>query len=166
MPPVHPFFWNCHYCGKGHYASASTQPRYFFRVPPCHPYTHFLNCHCGKGHYASASNQPRYFFRVHHATAKPNFFRNCHYCGKGHYASASTQPGYFFRVPPRHPYTIFRNCRGKGALSCFDLAKVFLQGVTMPHLNPKFIFRNCHYCGKGHYASASTQPRYFFSVPL
>ena len=52
--------------GKGNYASASTQPRYFFRVPPCHPYTKkFRNCHYfGKGHYASASAQPEYFLRV------------------------------------------------------------------------------------------------------
>ena len=51
------FFLNCHYCGKGHYVSASTKPRYFFSVPPCYPYNKFFwNCHYyGKGHYDSAS---------------------------------------------------------------------------------------------------------------
>ena len=42
--------------GRGHYASASPWARYYFRLPPRHPYTIFLNCHyCGKGHYASPS---------------------------------------------------------------------------------------------------------------
>ena len=37
-----------------------------------------------------------------------------------------------------NPYKLFRNCHycGKGALSfCFDLAKVFFQGATIPPLH-------------------------------
>ena len=81
-------------------------------------------------------------------------------------------------MPPRHPYTIFYNCHyfGKWTLCvCLDLAKVFLQGATTPHLYhflivilggghyvcfdlakvlqgattpPLHHFFNCHYCGK------------------
>jgi len=46
----------------------------------------------------------------HHATPTPHFFWNCHYCGKG--------------------ALCFR----------FDLAKLFLQGTTMPTLHQKFSF--------------------------
>ena len=63
----HNFFRNCHYCRKGHYASASNWPRYFLRVPPCQPYTQTFSGNViivGRGHYASASTQPRYFYRV------------------------------------------------------------------------------------------------------
>ena len=49
----------------------------------------------------------------------------------------------------------FHYC-GKGALCfCFDLAEVFLQGATLPLLHPNF-WGKCYYCGKGHYAPAST----------
>jgi len=45
-PPLHPFFGNIIILGSGHYASASTWPGYFFRVPPRQPYSNiFLNCH-------------------------------------------------------------------------------------------------------------------------
>ena len=38
------------------------------------------------------------------------------------------------------PYTIVWNCHcGKGTWFCFDLAKVFLQGATMPPLHPFFV---------------------------
>jgi len=52
-----PFSRNCHYCGKGHYVSASTYSRYFFRLPPCHPYTKFFRLFIivGRVHYNSAS---------------------------------------------------------------------------------------------------------------
>ena len=44
----------------------------------------------------------------------------------------------------------------EGALCFFfDLTKVFLQGGAMPPLNHQS-FWICHYFGKGHYASAST----------
>ena len=136
-----PIFWNCHYCGKGHYASASTQPRYFFRVPPCYPYNKFFwNCHYyGKGHYDSASTQPMYFFRVtpcHPYTQ--NFFWKCHYCGKGALCFRLDLASVFLlgaTMKPLNPHTNFLELSllWEGALCfSFDLAKVFLQGVVAP----------------------------------
>ena len=55
----------------------------------------------------------------HHATPTPQFFWNCHYCGKG--------------------ALCFR----------FDLAKLFLQGPTMPTLHQKFSFVIVIIVGRG-----------------
>ena len=73
---------------------------------------------------------------------------------RGHYASSSTCLGYFFMVPPCHSYppkNLFFTgaviCVGKRVMVrldpvfCFDLARVFFQGATMPSLHPRiFIF--------------------------
>ena len=48
---------------------------------------------------------------------------------------------------------------------CFDLARVFLQGSTMPPLHPKLFFGIVIIVGRGHYASASTYARHFVRVP-
>jgi len=109
---------------RGHYAS--TYLGYFFRVPPCHPYTIFSGivvivgralCFCFDLVKVFLQGPP------YHPYTK-FFFRNCHYCEK--------------------------------AALClyFDLAKAFLQDATTPTLHP--FFRNCHYCVKGQYGSAST----------
>jgi len=172
----------------------------------------------------------------HHATPKP-FFVIVISVRKGHYASASTYPGYFSGCHHAtvHPFFLFfRNFHlcGEGALCfCFELARVYLQGATMPSLHQKFYselsvvwerrillllrlgqgfssgctmqplyqkqflvlsllwegalcfgfglakvyFRVHHdnptpnflffFAGRGLYASASTQPIYFFRVP-
>ena len=59
--------------------------------------------------------------------------------------------------------TPFLNCQycGKGALSCFDLAKVLHQGATMPPLHPFFWI--VIIVGRVPYP-ASTYPRYFFRM--
>ena len=85
-------FWICHYCGKGHYASASTWPRYFFRVTLCHPYTQkiLIIQDCWKGHYP-ASTYPRISSGCHHTTPTPQkIFRFVIIERRWHYPSAST----------------------------------------------------------------------------
>jgi len=181
--PTTNYFWNCHYYGRGHYASASTYPRYFFRVPPCHPKPIFwgILIIVGRGIMLLLRLSQGNSSGCHHVTPKRKFFWNCHYYGKGALCFCLDLARYLFRVPQCHTYTqnswchhakrthTLLNCHycGKGALCFrFDLASVFFQGATMPTLNTQKNFWNCHYCGKGHYASASTWPRYFFRVPL
>ena len=128
----------------------------------------------------------------HHATPTHNFFWNCHYCGEGALCFCFDLAKVFLQgatMPHLHPFFFEFSLLWEEALCfCFDLAKVFLQGATMPLLQPIFfgivvivgrwhyataststrnlfrlppchpytIFWNCHYYGKGHYASAST----------
>ena len=71
---------------------------------------------------------------------------------------------YFDGVQPCHLYTPktfldFPLLREGAFCFCFDVARVFLQGATMPPLYPRIF---CHQCWEGdrnspgHYASAST----------
>jgi len=111
------FFWNCH-CGKGALCFCFDLARVFLQgatMPPLHPFLDLSLLWEGD----------RY--------------------SPGHYASASTYLGYFFRMPTCHPYTLYfldlslmwERDKYSPATICFDLARVFLQGATMPSLHPR-----------------------------
>ena len=116
---------------------ASTWTRNFFRVPPCHPYTQkfffVISIIVGRGIMLLLRLSQGISSGCHHATSTHNFLWNCHYCGEGELC--------FW----------------------FDLAKVFLQGATMPQLHT--FFSNCHYCGKGALCFCLDLARYFFRLP-
>ena len=199
------FFRNCH-CRKGHYASASIQPRYFFRVPPCQSYTIFLrNCHfVGRGHYASASTQSMYFLRVPASHPQhPIFFGIVIILGRGIMLllrlSRGTSSGCHKATPTSKKFGIIIIV-GRGIMPLLRLSQCISSGWHNSTPTPKNLFfgiviivargimlllrlsqgisSGCHQAipipknfgivitvGRVHYASASTQQRYFFRVP-
>jgi hypothetical protein len=119
--------------------------RVFFRVPPCLTITNFFfifrNCRlCGKGALCFSFDIARVFLHVPSCEPYTPIFvlRNVINLGKGHYASGSTWPWYFFRVHHAthtiKKYLYLSLWEGSLCFS-FHLAKVFLQGATMPPLN-------------------------------
>ena len=124
--------------GKGHFASASTWPGYFFRVHHATPTTKkFFLCHyCGKG--ALCFDFVKVFLQVPPCHTYANFlslWRGCIMLLL-RLIQGNSSGSHNANLTP-----FFWNCHycGNGALCfCFDLAKVFLQGATMPHLHPFF----------------------------
>ena len=111
MPPCHPynnFFRIFIICGKGHYASASTYPRYFFSVPPCHidiP-KKFRYCHyCCEAALCVCFNLAKVFLQSATMPSLHHFFGVSLW--EGALCFFFDLARYFFRVPPCHPYTIF-----------------------------------------------------------
>ena len=147
------YFFGIFICvGKGHYASASNQPEYIFRVPPCHLYTkNFIrNCQqCGKGAFCFCFDLARVFLQG--APCNPytkNNFWFCHYCGKVHYASASAQPRYISgcTMTTLHPIFYFSLREGVFML-LLRLSQFISSGCRHDTYTQKIWI--CHLCGKG-----------------
>ena len=123
-------------------------------TPPLHQ--NFLNCHYfGKWTLCLLQISQCIYSRCHHAIPTP-FFYNGH-CGKAALfllrLSHGISSGCHHATPK--PFCICHYC-GKATLCfCFDLAKVFLQGATMPPYT-KFFSGFVFIAGRGHYASAPT----------
>ena len=176
MPTLYQHFFIIHYCGKGHYASASNQPGYFFRVSPCQPTPKNLNYSLlWEGGIMLLLRLSQVFRQGATMTPLHTFFKLFIIVGKGRYASASTQPSIqsgcyhaptiFFRdlsllweggimfllrlskgnssgCHHANPTPFFCICHYCGKVAfcfCFDVARVFLQGASMPPLHPYFL---------------------------
>ena len=128
VTPTPQFFWNCHYCGKGALCFRFDLAKLFLQgptMPTLHQKFSFVIVIVGRGIILLLRFSQGISSGCHLATPTPKFFfRNCCYYGKG------------------------------TLCFCFDLAKAFLQGATMPPLHPFFLI--VIIVGRGHYTSAST----------
>ena len=184
LPTPQNLFWNCQYCGKGNFLLLRLSQGI---SSGCHPtpqnfFSGFVIC---VGKRVMVRRDPVFCFDLARVFLQGATMPSLHprilffmrlQCGKLRQPDGNMlrQLGYFFRVPPCHPYTLdffnFWICQQCWkSVFCFDLSRVFIQDATPTP--KKFIFQICRYCGKeidiarGHYASASTQPGYFFRVP-
>ena len=151
------FFWFIHYCGKGALCFCFDLAKYFVRVTPCHPFTKNVLDYSllWEGSIMLLLRLSQVFRQG--ATMPPllPIFRFS-IAARGIFLLLRHSQGMSSGCHHATPTPIFFICHygGKEAFSfCFDLDRIIFQGANMPPLH--IIFIN-NYCGKGHYASAST----------
>ena len=148
--PLHQFFLELSLFQEvWHYASASTQTRYFFRVPPLHQNIFGIVIILGKRTLCFCFDLVKVFLQgATMPTLHPKkFFLNFSLLLEGDIMlllrlSQGISSGCHHAT--HKPFFVFVIIAGRGIMFCFDLAKVFLPGATMPPLHPLF---SCH-CGK------------------
>ena len=108
---------------------------------PCHIYIQkkFRYCHCCKGALCVCFDLAKVFLQSATMPSLHQIFWNCHYCGKGIMLLLLLSQGissgchHATFTPKKFQYCHYC-CKGPLCV-CFDLAKVFLQSVTMPSLH-------------------------------
>ena len=140
-------FRNCHYCGMGSLCFGFDLAKVFLHgatMLPLHPF--FRNCHyCGEGALCFCFNLARVFLQGANTPPLHQFFPELSLSWEGCLIlllrlSQGISSGCHHATPTPKQFSELSLLWDGAICFCFDLAKVFPQGFTMPPLHPNFIF--------------------------